>query len=136
MGRRGWNVLNLDPDAGDVQVHVLIFHGVTRVWVLRGYLYHSSLKKKNHKNKQRNNRIWAGWCLFSWGRVDNLFLFHELEEENGKPSRGHVRRDEQKQKVYFPSGSSLKSSHPPTPLQVPKLGGGISKDCLIDFSPI
>lgn len=49
MGRRGWNVLNLDPDAGDVQVHVLIFHGVTRVWVLRGYLYHSSFKKKPTK---------------------------------------------------------------------------------------
>lgn len=53
-GRRGWNVLNLDPDAGDIQVHMLIFHGVTRVWVLRGYLYHSSVFKKKQQHRETN----------------------------------------------------------------------------------
>lgn len=82
------------------------------------------------------NQILAILHLFSWEMVENPFLFHKLEEENGKSSRGEVWRDEKlKQKGYFPSGRQQDEKLPSPAIRVPKLRG-ISKDCLIDFSPI
>lgn len=70
------------------------------------------------------------------GMVENpLFLFHKLEEGNGKSNRGKVWQDGRpKCKGHFPSSSRMKKL-PSSTIRIPKLRG-ISKDCLIDFSPI